>query len=176
MANTPILNLPVAIGLDGTEYVPLVQGTGSDAVTKRATTGLISQLALASVLPGSIEFLIDGAGGTIAAQTWGYLTVPFNATLTSATLLADQTGSIIVNVWKCTYAAFNPPTTPAAANSITSATPPTISAAKKSQDAALAGWTTDLSEGDVLAFQVPSTPTAITRVTLSLNLTRVVSS
>lgn len=175
MSNVNILNLPVAVSLDGSEYVPLVQGTGGDAVTRRATTGLIAEIGFASVLPAAIEFTIDGAGGTIAAQTWGFLTVPFNATITAATLLGDHTGSIIVNVWKCTYAQFDPPTTPSAANSITSVTPPTISSAKKSTDTTLVGWTVALDEGDILAFNVPSVSTSISRVTLSLALTRIVS-
>jgi hypothetical protein len=45
MATTTILDLPVAVGLDGEEYIPLVQGTGSSAVTKRATIDNILNLA-----------------------------------------------------------------------------------------------------------------------------------
>lgn len=172
-----ILNLPVAVSLDGTEYVPLVQGLSSDAVTRRATTAMVGAVGIASVLPGSIEFLIDGAGGNIASKVWGYLIVPFDATLTSATMLGDQSGSIIMNVWKCTYAQFDAGSThPVAGDSITGGNPPTITASTKSQNTTLTGWTTSLDEGDVLAFQVPSVSTSITRVTLSLNLTRVVTS
>jgi hypothetical protein len=36
VATTTILDLPVATGVDGTEFVPLVQGLGGGAVTKRA--------------------------------------------------------------------------------------------------------------------------------------------
>ena len=35
MANTPILDLPIALGVDGAEWTPIVQGLGMDAVTKR---------------------------------------------------------------------------------------------------------------------------------------------
>ena len=35
MAGTDILSLPVALGVDGNEWLPLVQGVGADAVTKR---------------------------------------------------------------------------------------------------------------------------------------------
>lgn len=41
MSNTNILQLPIAIGLDGTEYAPIVQG----GTTKRVTTALIGGLA-----------------------------------------------------------------------------------------------------------------------------------
>lgn len=176
MSNINILNLPVATSLDGSEYIPLVQGLNADAVTRRATAALVGQVGIASVLPGSIEFLIDGAGGNISARVWGYLTVPFNATLTSATMLGDQTGSIAMDVWKCTYAQFNPPTTPTIANTITGSSAPAIVSSTKYQDTTLAGWTTSLTEGEILAFYVSAPSTSITRVTLSLNLTRVVLS
>lgn len=42
---TDILSLPVAVSVDGTEYVPIVQGTGGSAVTRRVTTGLIANTA-----------------------------------------------------------------------------------------------------------------------------------
>lgn len=44
MSNTPILDLPIAVGLDGTEWSPLVQGTGSDATTKRAQISQITNI------------------------------------------------------------------------------------------------------------------------------------
>jgi hypothetical protein len=44
MADAWILNLPVAVGLDGSEYVPLVRGTGADAILERATSDQIADL------------------------------------------------------------------------------------------------------------------------------------
>jgi hypothetical protein len=101
----------------------------------------------------------------------GYLEIPFGCTITQATLLADQTGSVVVNVWKTTYASFAPGTHPVAADKITASAPPTISSAAKSQDATLTGWTTAITAGDILAFNVDSV-TTITRVTLDLKVTK----
>lgn len=172
MSNVNISGLPIAVGLDGNEYVPIVQS----GTTKRVTTAKIGQVGQAAVLPGSIEFLIDGNGGVISARTWGYLTVPFNAALTSAELFSDQTGTIIVNVWKCTYAQFDAGVMhPTAADSITGGNPPTITNSTKYRDTSLGGWTVTLTKGDILAFNVPDVAVNITRVTLSLNLTRIVS-
>ena len=172
---TDILSLPVAVSIDGTEYAPIVQGLGSTAVTRRVQTAKIAQVGQTSQLPGSIEFVIDGGGGLIAAKTWGYLQVPFNATLTSASLVSDIIGSIVVDVWMCTYAQFDAGVThPVAADSITAGNPPTLTNATKSTNA-LTNWTTSLPVGNMLAFNVPSSSTNITRVTLSLNLNRVVS-
>lgn len=120
---------------------------------------------------GSIEFVIDGGGSAISTGTKGYVEVPFACTITAARLLADVSGSIVVDVWKCTYSAFDPTTHPASGDKITASAPPTISSAKKSQDSTLTGWTTSLAAGDILGFNVNSAST-ITRVTLSLSVTR----
>lgn len=42
---TDILSLPVAVSVDGSEYVPIVQGTGGSAVTRRVTTASIANTA-----------------------------------------------------------------------------------------------------------------------------------
>ncbi len=126
-------------------------------------------------LPGEIMVVIDGGGTTITTGLKGYLVVPFDGTITQATLLADQSGAIVVNVWKCTYAQFDAGSThPVAGDKITASAPPTISASgTKSQDSTLTGWTASgaFSAGDVFAFNVDSV-TSIQRVTLSLKYTK----
>lgn len=112
-----------------------------------------------------IAFIIDGAGSSISTGVKGFVEVPFACTILAATLLADQSGSIVVDVWKDTYANY-PPTD---ADTITSATPPTITTATKSQNSTLTAWTTAISAGDILGFNVDSC-TTITRVTVSLKV------
>lgn len=116
-------------------------------------------------LVDSITFVIDGGGSAITTGVWGFLEIPFDCTITQVTLLADQTGSIVIDIWKDTYANF-PPTN---ADSITASAPPTISSAVKAQDATLTGWTTSITAGDILAFNVDSA-TTVERVTLSLKV------
>lgn len=113
----------------------------------------------------SLTFIIDGGGSVIAAGEKGHLRIPFACEIERVTLLVDQSGSIVIDIWKDTYANF-PPTN---ADSITAATPPTITAAQKSEDTTLTGWTKAISAGDILAFNVDSAAT-ITRVTLSLKV------
>lgn len=115
----------------------------------------------------TINFVIDGGGQVITTGNKGYIVVDFAATILSATLLADQAGSIVVDVWKDTYANF-PPTD---ADSITASAPPTLSGAQKSQDTTLTGWTTSIAAGEVLAFNVDSAST-VQRVTLALKVRR----
>jgi hypothetical protein len=111
----------------------------------------------------AIAFVIDGGGSAITTGQKGHLEIPFACTIQRATLLADQSGSIVIDIWKDTYANF-PPTD---ADSITASAPPTISGAQKSQDATLTGWTKAINAGDILAFNVDSVAT-IQRVTLVL--------
>ena len=114
-----------------------------------------------------IAFIIDGGGAAIIAGEKGHIEVPFACTITRATSLADQSGSIVVDIWKDSYANF-PPTN---ADTITSATPPTITTATKAQDSTLTSWTTAITAGDVLAYNVDSC-TDIERVTISLTMER----
>jgi hypothetical protein len=121
---------------------------------------------------GAITAIIDGEGQVITTGVKGWVTVPFSCTLTENDLLADQSGSIVVNVWKCTYAQFDAGAThPVAADKITSSTPPTITSATKSTDSTLASWTTAITAGDILAFNVDSV-TSVQRASLTLRYTR----
>lgn len=114
---------------------------------------------------------IDGAGSVISTGWKGNIVVDFACTITQATMLADQTGSAVVEVWRTTFSAYAPPTHPATADKISAAAPLTISAAQKVQDATLSGWTTSIAAGDVLALNVNSC-SAITRLTIALKVTR----
>lgn len=115
----------------------------------------------------TITFIIDGGGSAITTGEKGHLEIPFAGTINRVTMMADQSGSIVVDIWKDTYANF-PPTD---ADSITAAAPPTITTAQKSQDSTLTDWTTAIAAGDILAFNVDSI-TTITRVIISLKVTK----
>src|SRR3990167_2048864 len=120
-----------------------------------------------ALLPTGLGIIIDGAGSAITAGIKGDIPVPYSCTITMATLLADQTGSIVIDIWKDTYANF-PPTD---GDSITASAPPTITTALKSQDSTLTGWTTTIAANSILRINVDSC-TTITRATLFLNVTR----
>jgi hypothetical protein len=132
-----------------------------------ALTTIHTTQGAASSTSSAIEVVIDGGGSAITTGIKGDLEVPFACTIGSARLFADQSGSIVVDIWRDVYASF-PPTD---ADSITASAPPTLSGAQSSQDTTLTGWTTTLAEGDVLRFNVDSAST-VQRVTLSLGVTR----
>jgi hypothetical protein len=116
---------------------------------------------------GSIGLTIDGAGSAISTGIKNYVTVPFNCTITSWDLLANNVGAIKIDVWKDTYANY-PPTNE---DSITNSNEPTIASGTiKNQSSTLTGWTTtSITNGDILAFNVDSC-TDITRATLILKV------
>ncbi len=120
-----------------------------------------TDLEKASVV--SLNFVIDGGGSAITTGLKGFLEISFGMTITGVTVLADQTGSAVLDIWKETYASY-PPT---GADSITASAKPTISSATKTKDTTLTGWTTSVSAGDILAFNVDSV-TTIQRLTISL--------
>jgi hypothetical protein len=113
----------------------------------------------------AIEFTIDGGGSTITTGVKGDLEIPFDCVIDRATLLADQSGSIVVNVWADVFANY-PPTV---ADKITASAPPTITTATNSQDSTLTGWSKFIAAGTTLRFNVDSV-TTIQRVTLSLRV------
>lgn len=111
-----------------------------------------------------IPFIIDGAGAVLTTGTKGYLEIPFGCTITGWTALGDQVGSVVVDVKRSTFAGF--PTTA----SIAGSDKPTLAAAQKNQNLSVSAWTTAISAGDILEFNVNSVAT-ITRVTISLRAT-----
>lgn len=112
-----------------------------------------------------VEFIIDGGGSVITTGIKGDYRISNPGVIVAATLLAHQSGSIVVDIWKDTRANF-PPTD---ADSITAAAPPTLSSADDSEDTTLTGWTTAIAAGDILRFNVDSV-TTITRVTVHLKV------
>lgn len=96
-----------------------------------------------------------GSGIAITTGIKGGVEVPEDCEIVGWTIVADQVGSIVVDVWKDTYANY-PPTV---ADTIAGAEKPTLAAADKNQDLALGTWTTACTEGDWIFFNVDSVAT-----------------
>ena len=113
----------------------------------------------------SLGLVIDGAGSAITTGVKGYLRVPYNCDIQSVEIVADQSGSIVIDIWRDSYANFPP----SVSDSIVASAKPTLSSAQKSQNTTLTGWTKSLTEGQYLAFNVDSAST-VTRVVLTLKV------
>jgi hypothetical protein len=142
----------------------LVSGSGVGVAYDEATGEFTFSGAGGTAVIGAS---FDGGGAPIEVDTFCDIRVPFNCTITAVHLLADQVGSIVVDVWKDTYANF-PPTN---ADSITAAAPPTLSSANRSADTTLTGWTTTITAGDVLRFNVESV-SLIERLAVELTINK----
>jgi hypothetical protein len=113
----------------------------------------------------SIPVLIGDGMASMTTGSKGLVEIPFACTITAARLFADVSGSIVIDVKKASYSGL--PTTA----SICASAKPTLSSAQKSEDTTLTGWTTAISAGDWLEFNVDSV-TTIKRVTLALTVLR----
>ena len=170
MANVPIPSLPVAIALDGSEQMEIVQG----GTSKRTTTQAIAN-KFANNMDGSITWVIDGGGFTVPGGNSGYEVVPWDATIVGVELLVNPAGSISIDIQKCGYAQFDAGIThPVAADTITAGNYPAIASGSKYSDTSLVNWTVSLKKGDILGFVVNSVM-SVARVTITLNVTRSVN-
>lgn len=147
--------------------VPGIQGVGGDAGPVGPTgpigpTGPAGPEGSLSDNMRRVQFgiTIDGGGSAVTTGIKGYLRIPKSLTITGWEITADQSGSIVVDVWKDTYANY-PPTV---ADTIVSGVKPTLSAAQKNQNLAL---NIAVTAGDYAAFKVDSAAT-VTLVQVSL--------
>lgn len=186
LANAQTLGSYASNDLGGAYPAPIVVGIRGTAVSSNAPTAVGEVLTITSMAPptaawapatgssGSnsggpigVNVVLSGGGAVVPTGVAADVEIPFGATITAAALYADQAGSIVVDIWRDSYANF-PPTV---ADTITAAAKPTLSSATKYRDTTLTGWATGIVAGDVLRINVDSAST-LTRVTLALTLER----
>ena len=105
--------------------------------------------------PALLGYTIGNGQDVISTGIAGWIVAPFACTIQGVELTANESGSIVVDIWKDSYDNY-PPTD---ADSITASAVPTISSATKSKDTTLSGWTKSLAKGDYLYFNVDSVAT-----------------
>jgi hypothetical protein len=127
----------------------------------------VQDLVFDAVQSSGLGIIIDGGSSAISTGIKGDIVIPFNCNITGWTLLADQTGSIVFDIWRSDYSTF----APTVSDSITASAKPTISSATKGQSSTLTGWATGLVAGDILRLNVDSAST-VQRVTFFIALER----
>ena len=157
-SNFVAISAPASVTSDYTITLPAAGGAVNEVLQYDA-----SQNASFVSNTRTLNFIIDGGGSAITTGIKGVVVLDGDYTVTGWTIIADQSGSIVVDVNRATYTNF--PTTA----SIAGTELPTLSTTQKNEDLALSTWTTTLSARDVLEFQVDSV-TTVTRVTVALCL------
>lgn len=147
---------------------------GQFTVNGKGLITAASNVALSSSGTAAIGITMDGAGAVLTTGVKGFVYVPKTCTITAVTLLSTDasvlSGSIVVDIWKDVYANYPPTVADTIINTGAGGVKPTISSATNSQDTTLAHWTTSVTAGDVIGFNVDSV-TTLQRVTLELTVT-----
>ena len=109
-----------------------------------------------------IEFVIDGGGVQITNGNKGHLHIPYPINIATWRVIADQSGSISVDVLRANVAV-------PVSSIVGGGTKPNLSASQINAGGSIAGWTsTSLVYDDYIAFNVVSV-SVITRATIVLS-------
>jgi hypothetical protein len=147
-----------------TGATPTVTITGGTGIT---VSGSSPTFTIENTLTaGCFGLTIDGGGSPITTGLKGYLIAPYACEIDCWGIIADQSGSCVIDVWK----GGSPLSIPtSAAQSIAGSEKPTLTAQQINTDLTLTTWTTSLVFGDVLAFNVDSAST-VERVNLQIKV------
>jgi len=118
---------------------------------------------------GTINVIIDGGGSAITTGVKADIRLPFGVKVESWNLVAKETGSILLGVWRDTYANF-PPTSTKALHS--GATGPTLAGAVKNTAATTAWGQPTGAGGEYIRVNVDSVAT-VQQVSLALNYIKI---
>ena len=136
-----------------TAYNATSWNTNTDAATKNAIRDKIETLGSGNK---QVCFIIDGGGSAITTGAKAWVRAANSFTIGNMDITADQSGSIVVDLWLEQYADFPPVN----ADSICdSGTCPTLSTAQKGTDSTLTSWVTTVTAGDYIRANVDSATT-----------------
>lgn len=112
-------------------------------------------------ITGAFGITIDGAGSDITPGQKGFVVAPYNMGITGWDLIANTSGNCAIDIWKSA-------TIPTISDSITGLSYPDLINNQFNQNStALISWTTGITNGDIIAFNVISA-TSVSRITLTL--------
>jgi hypothetical protein len=114
-----------------------------------------------------IRVTIHGNAAPVGTGVQADIQVNYDCIIQEVTVLADQSTTTVLDLWKDTYANFPP----LVADTITASAKPTMTAAEKATDATLTGWTKQITAGDIIRVNVDSNDNA-ERIELILKVAR----
>ena len=175
-------NIATSVGVTDTTtgvgpyYVMFVSSTTGNPIARVDSAGMLFN-ATTNTLTTTSSFssntftnlktvrLEMGVSSTTAITTGakGRKPVSFNGTIVGWRLVADQSTTTTVDIWKANLAI------PTVANTITAAAKPALTAAQLAGSTTLTGWTTSVADGDVFILNVDSNNNA-TYICLELDI------
>ena len=112
----------------------------------------------------SIGVTFDGGGASPTPGSVGFVIAQFAGTIDRWDIVADVSGSAVVDVWKKAGAI------PTNSDRIAGTEKPTLTAAQLASDTSITTWSTlAVAVGDVLGFELESA-TTVTRVTCQVRI------
>jgi hypothetical protein len=147
-----------AIGYNGAAYIANATTISTDVPGVSSKWDLWINQGTTAVAYKNYGAVFDGGGSAIAANKKVYVRIPNSGVIIKSYIFADVSGTISIEVWKDTFANFPP----LVADKISASAPIALSSAQKSEDTTLTGWTTAVTAGDVLCFNVSALATSIT--------------
>lgn len=138
----------------------------ANAAAQRTTLG-VGAIGTLATIATTINVTFDGMGSVLTVGNKAILPDLKAMTITSWTLVAEQSGSVVIDVWKSTYGSYPP----VVGGSIAGTEKPTLSSADKNQDTSLSTWSTSIADGDCLIFNIDSV-TTIEKCVLTIKGTR----
>lgn len=156
---------PIVVGTTALSFTTLPKAAYVGTANRVVLTG--NQINLdPNILFEDIKLTISSLDGlAITTGSKGYTQINFSGVIVSWTILADQSGSIVIDLKKSTYSGF--PTT----SSIAGSSLPTLSSAQKATSSTLTGWGTSVTAGDIWEPVVNSAST-VTKITLIIKVQR----
>jgi|TARA_B100002019_G_scaffold59646_1_gene51167 hypothetical protein len=124
---------------------------------------VIIALAAVADLTRTVNYVIDSGSLPMQVGDKGKLTIDVTGVIENIRVLADQTGDIVLDIGKASFADYPN------FNSITAAQRVQLSNSNKYFDDVLNNWTTTITAGDILRFDVISVNN-IRRLLISLKL------
>lgn len=155
------LGISVFVASGGGHAVGVVPDPGASAGTSKYLREDATWVSLLE--PRGCVF--DGGGSAIVAGAKARIRIPQAATIVKVTLIGDAVGTAVVDIKKGTKSQYDAGTHA----SIVASAPPTVTAAKSSEDATLTGWTTAVAADDIFEFSLTSS-TTFTQLTVVLSL------
>lgn len=142
--------------VSGINNYVLQSATGSFITTGQTgnfvTGSVVRPSDTGNIAVGTIGLVLDGNGSTISTGYKTFTATSFSGEIESYTILADRTGSIVIDVWKDSYNGYPL----VSGDSICPTNKVTLSNDIKNTDSTLTSWTKPFAAGDVFGFNVDS--------------------